>query len=49
VESTLRRGFAIVTGADGGVVRSATEATPGRELRIRFADGSVRVEVTGDA
>jgi exodeoxyribonuclease VII large subunit len=49
VESTLRRGFAIVTAVDGRVIRSAREVAPGQRLRVRFADGSVRVEVEGDA
>ena len=45
VESTLRRGFAIVTAGDGSVVRSAADVRPGQRLSIRFADGTVGVEV----
>ncbi|MBB4929796.1 exodeoxyribonuclease VII large subunit [Lipingzhangella halophila] len=39
--TTLARGYAIVQRADGAVVRSATEVTPGETLRLRFADDSM--------
>lgn len=46
VEPTLRRGFAIVTDADGReVIRSVTSTSPGDVLTVRFADGTVRVTV----
>lgn len=46
VERTLARGFALVTdGAKGKVVRSASRLSPGDPLRVRFADGTVRVTV----
>lgn len=46
VEPTLRRGFAIVTDADGReVIRSVTSTSPGDVLKVRFADGTVRVTV----
>lgn len=46
VESTLGRGFALVTTAEGDrVVRSVEGAGPGDHLRIRFADGTVPVVV----
>ena len=46
VDSTLRRGFAIVT-KDAGekVVRSVGEVGAGDRLRVRFADGTVTVTV----
>jgi exodeoxyribonuclease VII large subunit len=49
VEQTLRRGFAIVTGAERGqVIRSVDGASPGDVLVLRFADGTVRVTVEDD-
>lgn len=46
VEDTLRRGFALVTTADGRrVVRSAGRLAPGDRLLIRFSDGTVPVIV----
>jgi exodeoxyribonuclease VII large subunit len=46
VDATLRRGFALVLdAADGRVLRSAEKITPGRALRVRFADGEA--EATG--
>lgn len=49
VERTLRRGFAIVTGAQGGgVIRSVDGVTPGDRLVLRFADGTVQVTVEDD-
>ncbi|MDR1817823.1 MAG: exodeoxyribonuclease VII large subunit [Puniceicoccales bacterium] len=45
-DSILRRGFALVFDAAGGVVRSAEAIRAGDTLRLRFADGerSVRAE-----
>lgn len=49
VEHTLRRGFAIVTdGAGQQVIRSVADTSPGDTLRLRFADGTVRVTVEED-
>lgn len=46
VEQTLRRGFAIVTTADGDrVFRSAEQLEPGDRALVRFADGTVPVRV----
>lgn len=46
LDRTLQRGFAIVTETDNaGVIRSANQVSPGDRLTIRFADGTVRVEV----
>ncbi|MFW5416348.1 exodeoxyribonuclease VII large subunit [Nocardiopsis sp. CNT-189] len=39
--TTLARGYAIVQGPDGAVLRSATEVSPGDELRLRFAEDSL--------
>lgn len=47
VEPTLRRGFAIVTSDDGAtVVKSVEHLSAGDRLRIRFTDGTVRVQVS---
>lgn len=46
VDQTLRRGFALVTTADGdSVVRSIDQVQPGDTLWLRFADGTVPVTV----
>ncbi|HSM44026.1 MAG TPA: exodeoxyribonuclease VII large subunit [Acidimicrobiia bacterium] len=46
LDGTLRRGFAIVTGMDGGqVIKSTAQVSPGDRLRVRIADGTVVVEV----
>ena len=44
---TLERGYAIVLGADGQVVRAASEVATGSEIRARTARGSLRALVTG--
>ncbi|HYZ56203.1 MAG TPA: exodeoxyribonuclease VII large subunit [Streptosporangiaceae bacterium] len=41
--STLRRGYAIVTRTDDGVVRSAAEVTKGEPLTLRFAEDQLDV------
>ena len=41
--ATLRRGYVIAQNADGGVVRSAAEVSPGEELLLRFADDELIV------
>ena len=47
LEQTLQRGFSIVTTADADtVVRSVDQVSAGDRLTIRFADGTVRVQVT---
>jgi exodeoxyribonuclease VII large subunit len=38
-QSVLSRGFALVTGADGHLVRSASALSEGDGVRLRFADG----------
>lgn len=46
LDQTLRRGFAVVTAEDGRVIKSRHHVTGGDLLRLRFADGTVTVEVT---
>ncbi|WP_115560540.1 exodeoxyribonuclease VII large subunit [Xanthomonas arboricola] len=44
--ATVARGYAIVPRpADGSVVRSAADVTPGERLRAQLADGSIAVRV----
>jgi exodeoxyribonuclease VII large subunit len=40
-ERVLARGFALVTGADGKLTRSAASIAEGDSLRLRFTDGEV--------
>ncbi|HEX2152903.1 MAG TPA: exodeoxyribonuclease VII large subunit [Acidimicrobiia bacterium] len=44
-DSTLARGFALVTDQDGAVVRTVELVSPGDRLFIRLADGELRVVV----
>lgn len=49
IESTLQRGFAVVTGSETSrVVRSVSQVEPGDRLSLRFADGTVRVVVDSE-
>jgi exodeoxyribonuclease VII large subunit len=49
LEPTLRRGFAIVTAVDRGtVIKTVGQVSPGDLLSIRFADGTVLVEVSDE-
>ncbi len=41
----LSRGYAMVEGSDGSLVRSWKQAPVGREILIRLADGSLRAQV----
>lgn len=43
--STLARGFAVPLDADGRVLRTVADFTPGQEFRLRVADGSVPARV----
>jgi exodeoxyribonuclease VII large subunit len=43
-QSVLARGFALVTNAKGAAVSAAAKVAPGAELKIRFADGEVKVK-----
>ena len=45
--ATLARGFAIVTRADGSVVRDAGTVAAGEQIEARLAVGRVRARVTG--
>ena len=46
-ERVLARGFALVTGVDGSLVRAAASVAEGDALRLRFADGEVGVTAGG--
>lgn len=48
-QRVLERGFAVVSGTDGTVIKSAGAAAPGLALNIRFHDGAVGATVTGGA
>lgn len=39
--ATLERGYAVVQRADGGVVRSPADVSPGDRVRLRLAEGEV--------
>jgi exodeoxyribonuclease VII large subunit len=45
--ATLARGYAVVQGPDGAVVRSVADAPEGTELRVRLSDGALHAVVTG--
>jgi hypothetical protein len=47
-EETLARGYAIVTAADGSLVRSVAAAPPGAALQVQLADGTVPVRVAAE-
>jgi len=44
--ATLERGYSIVRGPDGAIVRDAARLTAGDELQLQFARGSVNARVT---
>lgn len=46
-ESVLARGYSIVRDADGAVISTRRGVTPGRKLRLKFADGEA--DATGGA
>jgi len=46
-EQTLNRGYAIVTGKNGAVIRQATQAKAGDALRVKLGSGSLATTVTG--
>ena len=46
-EQTLNRGYAIVTGEDGTVIRRATQAKAGDALRVNLGSGALAATVTG--
>jgi exodeoxyribonuclease VII large subunit len=41
----LERGYSIVTGADGGIVRAAQQLAVGESVGLEFAQGSARAQV----
>jgi exodeoxyribonuclease VII large subunit len=47
--ATLERGYAVVQGADGGVVRAPDDVAPGDALRVRVAGGELAAEVVAQA
>ena len=48
-EAPLARGFALVRRADGDLVHAAAALKPGELLQLKFADGTARARVEGDA
>ncbi|HVY90332.1 MAG TPA: exodeoxyribonuclease VII large subunit [Hyphomonadaceae bacterium] len=48
-ERVLARGFALVTGPDGNLIRSVSAVGEGDRLSLRFADGSVVAQAEGGA
>ena len=46
-EQTLNRGYAIVTGEDGTVIRRSTQAKAGDALRVNLGSGALATTVTG--
>ena len=46
-EQTLSRGYAIVTGENGAVIRRATQAKAGDALRVKLGSGALVTTVTG--
>jgi exodeoxyribonuclease VII large subunit len=45
--AVLGRGYAIVSRADGRVVRQAEEVQPGEDVRVRLGQGGLTARVTG--
>ena len=45
--ATLARGFVLVTGADGALVRSGAGLKPGEDIRLTFRDGTRDARITG--
>jgi exodeoxyribonuclease VII large subunit len=44
--AVLGRGYALVYGSDGTLLRSASETSPGQSIHVRLAEGSVDAGVT---
>ena len=42
----LTRGYAIVNNEDGSILRSVTQTSAGREVRITLSDGKIRATVS---
>jgi exodeoxyribonuclease VII large subunit len=45
--ATLDRGYAIVSVADGPIVRNAADAAPGTLIDVRLQSGRLRAKVEG--
>jgi exodeoxyribonuclease VII large subunit len=45
--ATLRRGYAVLSDADGTLFSSVDDVTPGQSVRIRVADGRIAAAVEG--
>ncbi|ADJ29279.1 exodeoxyribonuclease VII large subunit [Nitrosococcus watsonii] len=45
-QTTLERGYAIVTGPKGIVLRKASQVQPGARIEVQLAEGHIRGEVT---
>ena len=43
--ATVARGYAILTGEDGRLVRSVAQASPGERVQARLPDGHLRMRV----
>jgi exodeoxyribonuclease VII large subunit len=43
--ATLARGYAIVSNADGSILRDAHDAKPGTHIEARLATGRIRATV----
>jgi exodeoxyribonuclease VII large subunit len=44
-EAVLRRGFAVITGSRGDLIRSVEQVQPGDHLQVRVSDGQFGVQV----
>lgn len=42
----LSRGYAMVQGEEGRVLRSVSQTNPGRRIAVRLADGTIHASVT---
>lgn len=46
-EETLKRGYALVSNAKGGLLRSVSDAKIGEEVKMRLADGELKAQIKG--
>jgi exodeoxyribonuclease VII large subunit len=46
-QRTLERGYAILSDSKGAILRSPAQLQPRRKLRVRLADGSADITVSG--
>lgn len=44
-QRTLERGYAIVTGKDGAILRAPSQLQPRDSVTVRLAEGSAQVEI----